>query len=54
MNLLITGTASGSGCAVTDYVIERGHVVFGIDVAKAAERERFCGFVTDITDANSL
>lgn len=54
MKFLITGAASGIGRAVTDYLIARGHVVFGIDVAKAEERENFHGFVADITDETSL
>lgn len=54
MKLLITGAASGIGRAVSDYFIERGHVVFGIDVAKAEKRENFHPFVADITDDTSL
>ena len=54
MNLLITGAASGIGRATVDYFIARGHVVFGIDVAHAAERDNFHGFTADITDLDSL
>lgn len=54
MNLLITGAASGIGQAVADYFTERGHMVFGVDVAKGAERENFLCFVADITDEASL
>lgn len=54
MNLLITGVASGIGRAVTDYFIEHGHTVYGIDIAETAERENFHGFVADITDETSF
>ena len=54
MNLLITGAASGIGQAVSDYFIEHGHIVYGIDVAQAAERENYHGFTADITDNASL
>lgn len=54
MKILITGVASGIGQAVTDYFLERGHVVYGIDIANAAAQENFHGFAADITDAGSL
>lgn len=54
MNLLITGTASGIGQAVANHFIERGHIIYGIDVVKTVERENFHGFVADITEENSL
>lgn len=54
MNILITGAASGIGCAAADYFIERDHAVFGVDVSPAAERENFRSFVADITDEQSL
>lgn len=54
MNVLITGTASGIGNAVTDQFIKHGYIVYGIDVAKAEERENFHGFIADISDENSL
>lgn len=54
MNLLITGAASGIGCAAADYFIRRGHKVYGIDVAPMKEREDFRSFVADITDEVSL
>lgn len=54
MNLLITGTSSGIGQAVADRFIENGHTVYGIDIVKSAVRERFHGFVADITDEASL
>ena len=54
MNLLISGAASGIGRAAADYFIERGHVVFGIDLQTGAERENLHGFIADITDEASL
>lgn len=54
MTFLITGAASGIGQAVSDYFINRGHVVYGIDVAKALEKQNFHGFAADITDEASL
>ena len=54
MNLLITGVASGIGRAVTNHFLERGHTVYGIDVACAEECDNFHSFVADITDEASL
>lgn len=54
MTLLITGAASGIGQAAADIFIEHGHIVYGIDVAKASEKENFHGFAADITDEASL
>ena len=54
MNLLITGTASGIGRAVADHFVERGHVVFGIDISPVSEGTHFHSFVADITDEHSL
>lgn len=54
MNVLITGAASGIGRAVADQFIKQGHVVYGVDVAHAEERENFCGFAADITSENAL
>ncbi len=54
LNILITGAASGIGQAAADYFIKRGHIVYGIDVARATQRDNFHGFVADITDEVSL
>lgn len=54
MNLLITGAVSGIGQAVTDLFIRMGHTVYGIDVANAADKNCFHGFIADITDETSL
>lgn len=54
MNLLITGSSSGIGQAVTDQFIKNGHTVYGIDVVKSADKEFFQSFDADITDEASL
>lgn len=54
MNYLITGAASGIGCAAAQYFISRGHTVYGIDVAQVPHRENFHGFSADITREESL
>lgn len=54
MNVLITGVASGIGRAVADRFLAQGHMVFGIDRLPVAEKERFFGFVADITQEDSL
>lgn len=54
MNLLITGAASGIGQAAANYFTQRGHTVYGIDLAKTADRANFHSFVADITDESSL
>ena len=54
MNVLITGAASGIGRAVAEHFIERGHIVYGIDLAAAKQREGYYGFQADITDGASL
>lgn len=54
MNILITGTASGIGKAVTNAFIKKGHTVYGVDLSQTDEREHFHGFVADITEEVSL
>lgn len=51
LNVLITGAASGIGRAAAEYFIDRGHTVYGVDIAD-------CGlshsFVADVTIEASL
>lgn len=54
MVLLITGAASGIGQAVAERFIECGHTVYGIDLKKTEDRDRYHGFAADITDEGSL
>ena len=54
MVLLITGAASGIGQAVTERFLEGGHTVYGIDLKKTEDRDRYHGFAADITDEASL
>lgn len=54
MNVLITGAASGIGCAVADIFLEHGHAVYGIDIAPARHRENYFGFTADITQEDGL
>lgn len=54
LNLLITGTASGIGNAVANYFVDRGHIVYGIDISSMEEKGNLHSFVADITDESSL
>lgn len=54
MHLLITGAASGIGRAVTEHFLERGHTVYGIDLAFTQSSGGYYGFAADITDEEAL
>ena len=54
MNVLVTGAASGIGCAVTNYFLEKNHKVYAIDINKVEEKTSLFSFVADITNEESL
>ena len=54
MNILITGTSSGIGRATALLFLERGHNVFGLDIAPAPdfpEDSSYTHIIADITGA---
>lgn len=55
MKVLISGSSSGIGLAVTKYFLDQGYEVFGLDLKeKALNHENYHHFVCDISDKNSL
>ena len=55
MDILITGTACGIGRATAAFFLERGHRVWGLDIAEATlEHESYQHFICDVSDASSL
>ena len=54
MNVLITGAASGIGQAVAKRFLDSGHTVYGIDLTKTENSDRYHGFAADITDESAL
>ena len=55
MDILVTGTATGIGRATAELLLERGHHVWGLDIAEATFcHEKYQHFVCDVRDAASL
>ncbi len=55
MDILVTGTATGIGRATAELFLERGHHVWGLDIAEATFcHEKYQHFVCDVRDAASL
>ena len=55
MDILVTGTATGIGRATAELFLERGHRVWGLDVAGATlDHEKYQHFVCDVSDSESL
>lgn len=55
MNIVVTGAAGGIGSAVCRRFLERGHTVYGIDLAPAAVSHRnYRHFQADIRDVRAL
>ena len=55
MDTLITGTASGIGRAAAALFLERGHRVWGLDIAEPTlEHENYQHFICDVSDVASL
>lgn len=54
MNILITGIASGIGKSVKDYFIEKGHIVYGIDINKVEKENNLYPYQIDIKNEEEL
>lgn len=55
MIVMITGTSGGIGSAIARLFLERGHEVYGIDIADfIIEHERYTHCIADVTDMDEV
>lgn len=55
MIVMITGTSGGIGSAIAKLFLERGHDVYGIDLADSIiEHERYTHCIADVTDMDAV
>ncbi|MBQ6315384.1 MAG: SDR family oxidoreductase [Mogibacterium sp.] len=55
MIVMITGTSGGIGSAIARLFLERGHEVYGIDIADSIiEHERYTHCIADVTDLDEV
>lgn len=54
MNILLTGSASGIGRALTKALLTQGHTVYALDISPMEAEERLVPFTADITKEEDL